>query len=93
MSLACQAIVSYKPTAHGQPDFRVQSLSIRDIREDECLVQIVATGLCHTDLAVASRHDSIYPRVLGHEGIFGQKVPKVTSHMKAQLTGLQVRAT
>ncbi|KAM5354700.1 hypothetical protein ACJ41O_001347 [Fusarium nematophilum] len=29
---------------------------------------MVATGLCHTDIAVASRPDSVFPRVLGHEG-------------------------
>lgn len=67
MAQDCLGIVSYPPS-DGQPDFRLEDLSIRDIEENECLVEIVATGLCHTDVAVASRADSIFPRVLGHEG-------------------------
>ncbi|KAF9887945.1 hypothetical protein FE257_009467 [Aspergillus nanangensis] len=67
MSQSCRAIVAYQPS-NKQPDFRLEDVSIRDIEPDECLVDIVATGVCHTDLGVASRPDSIYPRVLGHEG-------------------------
>lgn len=69
MAQSCRAIVSYPPLENGSLDFRLEDLLIRDIEEDECLVEIVATGLCHTDLGVASRPDSIFPRVLGHEGI------------------------
>lgn len=68
MAQHSRGIVSYPPLEAGNLDFRLEVLSIRDIEDDECLVEIVATGLCHTDLAVASRPDSIFPRVLGHEG-------------------------
>lgn len=68
MAQNCRGIVSYPPLEDGILDLRLEDLSIRDIEEDECLVEIVATGLCHTDLGIASRTDSIFPRVLGHEG-------------------------
>ena len=45
----------------------LEDVSIRDIKPDECLVDIVASGTCHTDLGIASRPESIFPRVLGHE--------------------------
>ncbi|OJJ65369.1 hypothetical protein ASPSYDRAFT_40184 [Aspergillus sydowii CBS 593.65] len=68
MTQNCRGVVSRPPLESGDLDFRLENLSIRDIEDDECLVEIVATGLCHTDLGVASRPDSIFPRVLGHEG-------------------------
>lgn len=68
MAQNCRGIVSYQPLENGSLDLRLEDLSIRDIEEDDCLVEIVATGLCHTDLGVASRTDSVFPRVLGHEG-------------------------
>jgi aryl-alcohol dehydrogenase len=38
-------------------------------REDEVLVRMVATGMCHTDLAIAAQHIPYpLPAVLGHEG-------------------------
>lgn len=50
-------------------DFTFEDVVLDDIRADELLVKIVATGLCHTDLAV--QHGDIpgaFPFVLGHEG-------------------------
>ncbi|TIC83947.1 NAD(P)-dependent alcohol dehydrogenase [Nocardioides sp. GY 10127] len=50
-------------------DFEFKEIEVRDIRADEILVKITATGLCHTDLAV--QHGQIpspFPIVLGHEG-------------------------
>lgn len=42
---------------------------LQDPRADELLVRIVATGLCHTDLAVQHGHiPAAFPIVLGHEG-------------------------
>lgn len=60
--------LSHPPLENDQPDFKLEDLSIRDIEENECLAEIVATGLCQTDPGVASRPDSVFPRVLGHEG-------------------------
>ena len=40
-----------------------------DIRGTEVLVQIAATGVCHTDINFA-QHDieGMFPAILGHEG-------------------------
>jgi aryl-alcohol dehydrogenase len=49
--------------------FSFEDVVLEDIRPDELLVKIVATGLCHTDLAI--QHGDIpgaFPFVLGHEG-------------------------
>ena len=40
-----------------------------ELRPHEVMVKVVATGLCHTDLAVRARHLPVpLPAVLGHEG-------------------------
>jgi aryl-alcohol dehydrogenase len=49
--------------------FTFEDVELDDIRSTELLVKIVATGLCHTDLAV--QHGDLpgaFPFVLGHEG-------------------------
>jgi aryl-alcohol dehydrogenase len=49
--------------------FVFEDIVLGDLQPTEMLVKIVATGLCHTDLAVA--HGDIpgrFPIVLGHEG-------------------------
>ncbi|KAJ5419002.1 uncharacterized protein N7487_002552 [Penicillium crustosum] len=87
MSLNCQAIVSYPPE-HKRPwNAKLEDVSIRDIKPDECLVDIVASGICHTDLGIASRPESIFPRVLGHESAgylrkIGSDVPRSPMNLK-----------
>jgi aryl-alcohol dehydrogenase len=49
--------------------FVFEDVELDDLQPTELLVKIVATGLCHTDLAVV--HGQIpgtFPAVLGHEG-------------------------
>ncbi len=64
-------------------DLDIQDLTLETPREDEILVRIVATGVCHTDLAVMAGHlPTPLPVVLGHEGAgiveaVGDKVTKV----------------
>ncbi len=55
---------------HGVDEpFRFEDLTLADLNPDEVLVKIVATGLCHTDLAVQHGHIPVaFPIVLGHEG-------------------------
>ncbi|MGV9768318.1 NAD(P)-dependent alcohol dehydrogenase [Microbacterium sp. NPDC003461] len=55
---------------HGVDEpFRFEDLTLGDLQPDEVLVKIVATGLCHTDLAVQHGHiPGAFPFVLGHEG-------------------------
>ena len=48
--------------------FSVETVDLSPPRPDEVLVDVVASGMCHTDLLVRdSRPDSL-PAVLGHEG-------------------------
>ncbi len=49
--------------------FSFEDVVLDDIQPTEILVKIVATGLCHTDLAVVHGHiPAAFPIVLGHEG-------------------------
>jgi aryl-alcohol dehydrogenase len=49
--------------------FRIEQLDLSDPRDDEVLIRIVASGICHTDLAARDQHLPIpLPSVLGHEG-------------------------
>jgi S-(hydroxymethyl)glutathione dehydrogenase / alcohol dehydrogenase len=48
---------------------RVRSLTLRDPRDDEVVVRLAASGVCHTDLTVRSGALPLPPPcVLGHEG-------------------------
>jgi aryl-alcohol dehydrogenase len=58
----------------------VETLELGDLRDDEVLVRMVATGVCHTDLGYRNRLP--HPVVLGHEGAglverIGSRVTKV----------------
>lgn len=46
----------------------VERVSLRAPRPEEVLVRLVATGMCHTDVAVKERGLCAFPMVLGHEG-------------------------
>jgi len=53
----------------GGAPFTIDEVHLDDIRPDEALVRMVAAGLCHTDLGVASGGLPFpLPAVLGHEG-------------------------
>ena len=68
--------------ATGAP-MSIESLTLGQPRDDEILVRIVATGICHTDLAMLNAPGRVpRPIVLGHEGSgiveeVGGKVRKV----------------
>ncbi|MCX6401117.1 MAG: NAD(P)-dependent alcohol dehydrogenase [Propionibacteriales bacterium] len=50
-------------------DFVFTEVELDEPREDEVLVRIVATGLCHTDLTVPTMLPAeMMPTVMGHEG-------------------------
>tara|TARA_B100001109_G_C18865061_1_gene476915 strand:- start:93227 stop:94351 length:1125 start_codon:yes stop_codon:yes gene_type:complete len=52
----------------GAP-FKLESARIRTPKNDEVLVKIVATGMCHTDMIVRDQYYPVpLPAVLGHEG-------------------------
>lgn len=49
--------------------FQLETVDLGDPQGDEVLVRIVASGVCHTDLAVRDQHLPLpLPAVLGHEG-------------------------
>jgi aryl-alcohol dehydrogenase len=50
--------------------FKIEQLDLSDPNDDEVLVRVVATGICHTDLAARDGHLPLPPppSVFGHEG-------------------------
>lgn len=49
--------------------FKIEEVELDEPREDEVLVRIAGTGLCHTDLGARDQHfPTPLPAVLGHEG-------------------------
>jgi aryl-alcohol dehydrogenase len=65
---AANAVSAAVVREKGGP-FIIEKLRLEEPRDDEVLVRVVATGMCHTDMVV---RDQIYPVphpiVLGHEG-------------------------
>ena len=61
-----RAAVAFEP---GKP-LSVETLDLQGPRAGEVLVEIKATGVCHTDAYTLSGQDpeGIFPSVLGHEG-------------------------
>ena len=61
-----KAAVAHKA---GEP-LSIETVELEGPREGECLVEIKATGICHTDEFTLSGADpeGIFPAILGHEG-------------------------
>ncbi|HYB43409.1 MAG TPA: NAD(P)-dependent alcohol dehydrogenase [Candidatus Methylomirabilis sp.] len=51
----------------GQP-FVVEPIDVADPGPDQVLVRLVATGICHTDMAFRDMFPWSHPMVFGHEG-------------------------
>src|SRR3569832_1972289 len=64
-----RAAVAWKA---GEP-LTIEELAIEGPKAGEVLVEIMATGICHTDAITLSGADpeSIIPAILGHEGAGG----------------------
>lgn len=69
-----QAIVSYHPV-DSKRQWILEDVDLLPAEAKEVIVQMVASGVCHTDLGCGSAPDGTpgfpvppYPRVLGHEG-------------------------
>nr|WP_199303937.1 S-(hydroxymethyl)glutathione dehydrogenase/class III alcohol dehydrogenase [Nodosilinea sp. FACHB-131] len=66
----------------GQP-LTIETVQLEGPREGEVLVEIKATGICHTDAYTLSGKDpeGLFPAVLGHEGagVVAEVGPGVTS--------------
>jgi Zn-dependent alcohol dehydrogenase len=70
--ISTTAIVTDAPK-DGRMQWRKAKVQLRELLEDGILVRIVASGICHTDVAmslVSSEAPGFtpYPKVLGHEG-------------------------
>lgn len=64
-----KAIVAHGPLDEG--GWKLEEIALRGLKDDELLVNIVAVGVCHTDLLVGSFPSGAaapYPSILGHEG-------------------------
>ena len=61
-----KAAVAHKP---GEP-LTIETLELSGPKDGECLVEIKATGVCHTDEFTLSGADpeGLFPAILGHEG-------------------------
>ena len=63
--LTAQAAVLH----HAGGQFSMETLTLKDLRDDEVLVKLLATGVCHTDISFMGRPFMVdKPVVLGHEG-------------------------
>lgn len=68
---AARAIVSRGPLNDG--GWKIEDVKVRDVGDDELLVRIVASGICHTDILFAGLKEGpfvTYPSIKGHEGEF-----------------------
>ncbi|OQO14448.1 hypothetical protein B0A48_01325 [Cryoendolithus antarcticus] len=68
---SAKAIVSHDTHANG--GWKLEDVTVRKPGDGELLVEMVATGVCHTDALIGGIPDgaspvAFYPRVLGHEG-------------------------
>ncbi|KAJ0423051.1 chaperonin 10-like protein [Aspergillus carlsbadensis] len=85
---ATQAIVCHPP-ANGERQWHLEDIQVGEPADDEVLVEVASSGVCHTDLGCGTNPDGTpgfpvppYPRVLGHEGAgyvrgIGSKITKV----------------
>jgi S-(hydroxymethyl)glutathione dehydrogenase/alcohol dehydrogenase len=74
-----KAAIAWEP---GRP-LEVDEVDLAGPKPGECLVRLVATGVCHTDAYTMSGRDpsGLFPTVLGHEGggVVEEIGPGVTS--------------
>ncbi len=77
-----KAAIAYE----AQKPLVIEKVQLRGPEAGECLVEIKATGVCHTDEFTLSGEDpeGIFPAILGHEGagIVVDVGPGVTSLKK-----------
>lgn len=72
MATESEALVARGPFSEGK--WAIEKVTPRELRADEVLVEMVASGICHTDLHCGNTPADqnvpgvYYPRVLGHEG-------------------------
>ncbi|PSR84077.1 zinc-binding dehydrogenase [Coniella lustricola] len=82
-----KAIVARGP--FSQRKWTIEQVKLREPRDEEAIVEVVASGICHTDLHCGDTGADegvpavYYPRVLGHEGAgYVVKVGKAVTKVK-----------
>ncbi|KAF1354267.1 NAD(P)-binding protein [Lizonia empirigonia] len=70
--ISATAIVSDAPNG-THPQWRKAQVQLREPGEDELLVRIIASGVCHAEIALSTFPENIpgfepYPKIMGHEG-------------------------
>ena len=85
-----RAAVAFKA---GKP-LAIETVTLEGPKEGECLVEIKATGICHTDEFTRSGEDpeGLFPAILGHEGAgvvveVGRDVKSLKGTSKNKLLG------
>lgn len=94
MPFQSEALVARGPFSQGK--WAIEPVTLRALRDDEVLVEMVASGICHTDLHCGNTDPEknvpgvYYPRVLGHEGqssVTFTAFLSYASHKASPLTG------
>ncbi|KAJ8119046.1 hypothetical protein OPT61_g95 [Boeremia exigua] len=93
--ISVTAIVSDAPNG-THPVWRKEKVQLREPGEDELLVKIIASGICHTDIAISTFPEGVpgfqpYPKIMGHEGAgiverVGSKISNVKKGDKVLLS-------
>lgn len=93
--ISATAIVSDAPK-DNHLSWRKEKVQLRQPGDDELLVRIIASGVCHTDIAISSLPEDTpgfqpYPKIMGHEGAgiveqVGSKISKVKKGDKVLLS-------
>lgn len=82
-----RAAVARQPGLH----LSLEHVELDQLRPDEILVRMVATGICHTDISAAQQRIPVqFPIILGHEGAgiveqIGEQVKTVSKGDKVLL--------
>lgn len=67
----------------------IEELELKTIEEDEVVIKMTASGICHTDISVMhGKLPGSYPLILGHEGV--GIVEEVGAHVKKLKKGDKV---
>ncbi|KAI9647300.1 hypothetical protein NHQ30_003684 [Ciborinia camelliae] len=85
--MLAKAIVNYAPV-DGNMVWIIQEVELDETGDDELLVEMIATGICHTDIFYGTLPEGdmgTFPKIMGHEGIGW--VRKVGSKVKSAREG------
>ena len=80
--MTTEAIVCHPPK-DGERQWKLESIRLTPPGKEDVIVEMVSSGICHTDLGCGSLPDGSpgfpvppYPRVLGHEGTIACYCPR-----------------